>query len=215
LGGAQEWAARAAPRSRRMPEDAPAADTPPDIAELTSRMARGDEAAYRQFHALYFPRLLRYLLVVSRGREEVAKDALQNTLVRIVRHIRCFPREEIFWSWLTVLARSALVDEDRKQNRYRALLDRFLRKGDALPSPADPATDVDLFLSLQQNLVMLGPEDRVLLERKYFTRESVREIAETTGASEKAIESRLVRIRRQLRKSILTQLNDDETDSRS
>jgi RNA polymerase sigma-70 factor (ECF subfamily) len=190
-----------------MPEDASGSETNPDIAELKS--------AYRQFHELYFPRLLRYLLVVSRGREEVARDALQNTFVRVVRHVRCFPREEILWNWLTVLARSALVDEDRKQSRYRSLLDRFFRTGDALPAQVAPAADAELFLSLQQNLARLEPLERALVERKYFAGDSVRDIAETTGASENAIESRLVRIRRQLRQNILAQLNSDETDPRS
>ncbi len=37
----------------------------PDIASLTARMARGEEEAYRRFYALYFDRLLRYLLVVT------------------------------------------------------------------------------------------------------------------------------------------------------
>ena len=190
-----------------MPDDAPAPTQ--DIAALTARMARGEEAAYRQFHETYFPRLLRYLLVVSGGREETAKDALQATLLRVVRHIRRFEREEIFWSWLTVLARSALVDEERRHLRYRSLLDRFLRRAEPAPTRADHEADAELLRLLDHNLAALPADDRALVARKYFTREPVKTIAGATGATEKAVESRLVRIRRQLRQDILTQLNHE------
>src|SRR5207302_7977830 len=65
-----------------------------DIAALTAGMAKGDEDAYRMFHELYFHRFLRYLLVVMGGREEAAREALQLSLLRVVRHIRKFDSEE-------------------------------------------------------------------------------------------------------------------------
>ena len=55
------------------------------IAALTGRLAAGDEAAFREFHAAYFPRLFRYLIVCARGDEEAARDALQETTPRRMR----------------------------------------------------------------------------------------------------------------------------------
>ena len=71
-------------------------------------MARGNEAAFRAFYDGYFDRLLRYLLVVTNGNEEAAREALQLALVRVVRHVKPFGAEEKFWSWLTVLALSLI-----------------------------------------------------------------------------------------------------------
>src|SRR5207245_760424 len=62
-------------------------------------MAEADEDAYSMFHELYFHRLLRYLLVVTGGQEEAAREALQLALLRVVRHIRRFDLEEAFWCW--------------------------------------------------------------------------------------------------------------------
>jgi RNA polymerase sigma-70 factor (ECF subfamily) len=180
-----------------------------DIGSLTARMVCGDEAAYRHFHEIYFPRLLRYLLVVSGGREETSKDALQATFLRVVRHVRRFEDEEIFWGWLTLLARSALVDEQRRNVRYRSLLDRFLHRGEPASSDAGNEADANLRHLLEENLAALSADDRSLVARKYFIREPVKIIAGATGVTEKALESRLVRIRRQLRQSILAQLNDE------
>src|SRR6516225_9760740 len=96
----------------------------PSIESLTGRMASGEEEAYREFYGLYFDRLLRYLLVLTHN-EESAREALQLTLVRVVRHAKRFRSEEALWSWLTVLARSSVVDEGRKAGRYLAFLRRF------------------------------------------------------------------------------------------
>jgi DNA-directed RNA polymerase specialized sigma24 family protein len=95
------------------------------VAVLTRRMVQGDETAYRTFYDAYFDRLSRYLLVVTAGDEDAAREALQSGLVRVVRHIKIFTSEAVFWSWLTVLARSALSDQRRKRRRYLAFLDRF------------------------------------------------------------------------------------------
>jgi len=192
-----------------MCQDAPA--PPPDIRTLTGRMVKGEEAAWRQFHELYFPRLLRYLLVVSGGREEAARDALQATLLRVVRHVRRFEHEDMFWSWLTVLARSALVDDERKRSRYRSLLDRFFLREHDSPAPPDPGADARLLALLEHHLAVLPAADRALLEQKYLDASPVRAIAHAAGATEKSVESRLVRIRRHLRESILSQLNHEDT----
>ena len=104
-------------------------DASPDIpAEptraLTEAMARGDEAAYERFMGQYADRLLYVLLVVHRGDEASAKDCLQATMIRVVRHIRAFDEDEVFWSWLTRLARTASGDYGRKQTRYIRMLTR-------------------------------------------------------------------------------------------
>jgi RNA polymerase sigma-70 factor, ECF subfamily len=191
-----------------MPADA--SPPPADIAALTGRMSQGDEEAYREFYELYFNRLLRYLLVVSGGRDDNAREALQATLLRVVRHIKPFRAADAFWSWLTVLARSALVDEQRKHDRYHSLLDRFFARA-ALPI-ADTGHDADtrLLSLLESGLASLATDERALIERKYFAREPVRAIAAETGVTEKAIESRLVRIRRELKETILAQLNHEQ-----
>ncbi len=180
-----------------------------DIAVLTRRLAAGDEAAWRAFHAAYFPRLLRYLLVVTGGREEAARETLQLAFVRAVRHIRRFDTEPALWSWLTVLARSALVDERRKHGRYLAFLDRCFRWHQTAPGPA--ATDAEARLNelLAAGLAELPADERRLLERKYFDGDAVREIAQASGETEKAVESRLVRIRRKLKGAIVEQMNHE------
>ena len=181
-----------------------------DIEDLTRRMAAGDEAAYRTFYDAYFPRLSRYLLVVAAGNEEAAAEALESTLLRVVRYIRVFPSEEAFWSWLTVLARSAFRDQSRKRSRYRAFLERFTRHAEIEESgPDSPEADSRMQTALASSLAALPEEERQLVEGKYFQRRSVRELAEALQVSEKAIESRLVRIRQKLKAALLLKLKNE------
>lgn len=172
------------------------------VSQLTEQMARGNEDAYREFHAQYFHRLLAYLFVVTRGDEDAAREALQLTFMRIVRNIRPFSTAEAFWSWLTVLARSSVVDEQRKRLRYYGLLNRFFERKRI--EATEPETDLGKLV--QRSLEELPDDERDLLERKYFEGESVRELARSLQASEKAIESRLSRARQKLKESITRQL---------
>lgn len=190
-----------------MSEDRSAAAS--DIAVLTARMARGDEAAFRNFHAAYFSRLLRYLFVVAQGDEEIAREALQSALLRVARHVRRFESEAAFWNWLTVLARSAAVDEQRKRRRQTSLLYRFFERQQIANASLAPDADARLLASLEQGLGDLTGEERALVKRKYFEEESVRDIAASLNTTEKAVESRLVRARRRLKTLILARLQDE------
>lgn len=182
----------------------------PDVPRLTTRMRSGEEAAHREFYDLYYGRLLRYLLVVARGDEEAATEALEATLLRVVRHIKVFPDEAVLWSWLTVLARSSLADHRRKHGRYLTFLARFKRQAEVERSALGTSEDEGrLQTALLRATAALPAEERQILDWKYFEHRSVREIAAELRTSEKAIESRLVRIRKKLKEELVLQLRDE------
>jgi RNA polymerase sigma-70 factor, ECF subfamily len=175
-------------------------------------MNAGDEMAYRSFHEAYLPRLSRYLLVVAAGNEDAMREALQETFRRVVKHIRVFNDEAVFWSWLTVVARSALADEGRKRRRYLAFLDRFTRHVATVETPVPEAgEETRLDESLAHNLASLPADERELIEWKYFERCSVSEIAERLQTTEGAVESRLVRVRRKLKTALLASLKNERS----
>lgn len=179
--------------------------TPPAIAVLTRRLGAGDEGAFREFHAAYFDRLHHFLLVVTRGEEHAAQDALQETMLRVVRYVRTFEREDVFWDWLKVVARSAARDGGRKRRRYAALLERF-GSGHGTAEPAADAPDSRMRATLDEALAELAADERALIEGKYLRGLTVAELAASTALTEKAVESRLHRLRQQLAGAILEKL---------
>jgi RNA polymerase sigma-70 factor, ECF subfamily len=175
-------------------------------------MARGEEMAFHKFYDAYFDRLLRYLLVVTGGNEQAAREALQGAMVRVARHVRPFDAEDKFWSWLTVLARSALVDESRKQRRWFAFLERFSRHAETENTAMNNGeADEKLRELLAQKMSALPPDERELIAQKYFLRRSVREIADAQQTTEKAVESKLSRVRAKLKDAVFAGLKNERS----
>ena len=62
---------------------------------------------------------------------------------------------------------------------------------------------------LERHVASLPPDERKLIEQKYFVRRAVREIAGELQTTEKAVESKLSRIRRKLKDAVLAELNHE------
>jgi len=181
----------------RIAETSPASP----LAILTQRMAAGEEAAFAEWHGIYATRLFRYVLVLQRGDEHSAADVLQETLLRVARHIRSFDEEHAFWDWLARLARSAAADHGRKRSRYRRFLDLF-RAQPSAPAPPEHAAPPELetlAAVLETALAQLPEADAALLRAKYHDDLSQRELAARLAISEEALESRLRRAHAALR----------------
>jgi RNA polymerase sigma-70 factor (ECF subfamily) len=176
------------------------------VANLTQRLAAGEDEAFREFHARYFDPLYHFLLVVCRGREIEAQEALQQTFLRVVRYARVFESEEAFWSWLKVVARSAARDAGRKERRYLGLIERLARRVEVENLHASNAEENVLREALEECLTELEPGERRLLESKYVAGLTMEELSMAEGGTERAIESRLLRLRRRLRDQILNKL---------
>jgi RNA polymerase sigma-70 factor (ECF subfamily) len=173
-------------------------------------MLKGDEMAWRTFYDAYFDRLWRYLLVIATGNEDAAREALQAALVRVTRHIKIFCDENIFWSWLTVLARTAFADETKKRRRYFSFLDRFALHAEVERDGVNEnQADGRLQMLLEQKVALLPLDEQKLVEQKYFARRAVREIADELQTTEKAVESKLSRIRQKLKDAVLTELKNE------
>jgi RNA polymerase sigma-70 factor (ECF subfamily) len=176
-------------------------------AELTRRLVAGDEKAFSEFHARYFDRLHHFLLVVTHGNEDEAMDALQETLLRVARRPLVFRDEELLWKWLKAVARNAARDGWRKQRRYLALLERFtLHWGGVVTDTAEEDNEARLEDLLCECIGELSSEERQLIDGKYFDGMAVAELSSNAGLTEKAVESRLHRLRVHLREQMIKKL---------
>ena len=151
------------------------------VVVLTRGLTAGDEEAFREFHRLYFDRLHHFLLAVTRGQETEAREALQETLLRVLRRPRVFHDEEVFWCWLKAIARNAARDGGRKHRRYFALLERFALWRDVGRCESAAGDERNLGALLDESLDELETTERRLIEHKYIEGQSVREISEVAG----------------------------------
>ena len=180
------------------------------LRELTTGLARGNDAAWFQFHRDYGPEIFRRLLAATRGDHDLASEALQQTYLRIARYARPCDIAPMFASWLRVVANSALNDCRRRRHTFWDLL---RRNHEATASDAELSTDAndDMFSgALDHALAQLTEADRALLEQKYFQGDDVRTLATRLDVTPKAVESRLTRARAELRRLLVASLKHHE-----
>jgi len=181
--------------------------TEAELRELTKAICRGDEAAFTRFYQLYNMRLYRHLLVLAKGHEGEAREVLQAVVLKVANRFEIFEDERRLWSWLCRLARNAYVDLCRVKRRDQ----RFVPLEDYKSELADGRNaEHRLSDSLNHALEQLAPEDGELMRAAYVDRRPLQELAETSGQTYKAMESRLARLRGKLKAKLLNQLRHEE-----
>lgn len=185
-------------------------DRPAPLRALTTGLAQGDDAAWTEFHRAYGPTLFRRLLGSTQGDYDLAGEALQQTYLRVARYARPCDSEVMFQSWLSTVANSVLNDCRRRRKRFWGLLQRPEAATETFSPEVSAAQDERVFAALEQALTLLTPDERQLLQAKYFSGTEVRQLAAQLGLTPKAVESRLTRARVELRRHLAAALSRHE-----
>lgn len=185
----------------------PATSGEPDLRELTAAIRRGDEAAFSRFHDLYSLRLYKYLLVLAKGDEAEAREVLQNVVLKLAKKMQTFDDESRLWAWMSRLARNAFVDRCRSRQRDRGHISL-----DELPSEAIQPQLIENRLSacLSHALESFSPEETELLRAAYIDERPLQTLADEAGQTYKALESRLGRLRKKLKLTLLNHLRHEK-----
>lgn len=181
-----------------------------DIHHLTLALQSGDEEAFRWLHAQWNMRLYRYCFVLARGDENLAREIVQATYIRLFRHIRELPDETALWNWLARAARSASLDLHRGSARYKVAIARLVEwfRPCSISTEDDTVEDGTdlLLLGLDRVLLRLDNHERALIEARYFENIPLEQIGKDLNISARAVEGRLARLRKRLRGLIAAEL---------
>jgi RNA polymerase sigma factor (sigma-70 family) len=181
-----------------------------DWLELTTRIIAGDEAAFANFYEHFFDRLFRYILVMTHGDEQLSRDLLQKTMLKVVRYLKPFPEEMIVWSWLTQLAKTSFIDLLRSEKREPEFVRLELVSHISQPQAHRDEEDLVLEAALEEAVTLLAIDEKELIHSVYFDELSHKQIAESMRCTPKAVESKLARVRRKLRTLLTTILKDEK-----
>jgi len=183
----------------------PVADAP-DIRTLTLAVRRGDAAAFSRFYDLYSFRLYKFLLVLAQGDEHQAGEVLQAVLIKLAKRFDVFDDERQLWAWLCTLVKNTFIDYCRARQRRN----RFVSL-DELPAALGPEGNSAHRLSeiLREVLARLPPEERELIQAAYVDERPLQELADASGQTYKAVESRLARLRQKLKEQLLRDLRHE------
>ena len=175
--------------------------------ELVRRMLGGDEGAFDEFFADYFPRLFRFAVLRLRD-QDAAEDIVQNSLIAAVRNLGSWRGEAALFTWLCTICRREISAWEKRTSRrvivsiadddpgLRAALDSI---GAAADAPDAGLAREDTGRIVQLVLDHLPPRYSRALEWKYLEELSVDEIAGRLQCTPKAAESLLTRAREAFR----------------
>jgi len=110
---------------------------------------------------------------------------------------------------LDIKRRVKTLPDGRSLERERAIIE--IENPNAITYDTFMRLYRELREMLDQSITELDTETRALVEGKYLRRATVRELAAETGLTEKAVESKLLRARRELRENVLTKLRHENT----
>lgn len=171
---------------------------------LARRLRDGEEAAFDEFFADYFPRLYRFAYARTAD-EDATQEAVQAALIRAVQRIATYRGEASLFTWLCTICRHELVrlaERERGAGRLdlredlpaiRAALESLTAV--SAQDPEEQTQRLEVSRLVQATLDHLPARYGDALEWRYIEGLSVGEIADRLGIGYKATESLLSRAR--------------------
>jgi RNA polymerase sigma-70 factor (ECF subfamily) len=161
-----------------------------EIDQLPARLQRLDDSAYRDFAAVFGPRLRRYFMKL--GSCPADAEALANTCINDIslkadRFQNHGPGH--FERWVFVVARNAWIDEWRR--RVGVLLPEVTDGDFAMEEEGEDASQPARDAAVSAALANLPEADRSIMSLRYFEGvDSFAEVGRRMGLSEAAVRVR-------------------------
>jgi RNA polymerase sigma-70 factor (ECF subfamily) len=166
-------------------------------AALIARLKRGDSDAADEFFDVYAARIRRFIASALGRSDADADDVLQDTMIALAEALPFFRGDCSLFTFACAIAHRKVLTAFRASAR-RA---RLTQAASTMQLDSNQRESQD-YSDVQRGLARLTPEYREILTLKYVEEISVAEIARILAMSEHAIESRLARARKALRKSL-------------
>lgn len=177
--------------------------------DLARRLRNGDESAFEEFFAEYFPRVYRFARVRLTGDDDAAEEVAQTTLIRALARVSTYRGEAALFVWLCSFCRHEIAAWFERSGKAiqvslsddsaetQAMLDAIA----ALASD-DPEREYErreLSRLVHVTLDHLPGKYKEALVGKYLEGTSVEEIGRRLDLGYKAAESLLTRARQAFR----------------
>ena len=164
--------------------------------DLVARLKAGDENAAHEFFDRYAARIRRFIASSLGAAAADADDVLQETFIALADALPFFRGDSSLFTFACAIAQRKVLSLVRTNARRARLM-----RAAPITEPAAP-TSTGANQEFNRALAELRPEYREVLILKYVEEASVSEIARILRVGEHAVESRLARARKALRKSL-------------
>ncbi len=169
-------------------------------AELIQLLQERDERGMDALLQHYSP-LMRYVIAPILSDVRDAEECLSEAALRIWEKIDLYDGQKGPWkAWVTAVTRRVALNKLRTVRESAGELHEGVPS--AAPTPEEELLQKEQLAALQAAIGKLDYEDRILFYRKYYYRQSTRQIAAELGTTERAVEGKLYRLKKQLRREL-------------
>ena len=168
------------------------------IAQLLQQDERGMEALL-----LHYGPLMRYIIAPILSDPQDREECLSEVSMRVWSRIAQFDPARGSWNaWLTAITRNTARNYQRSAQHHSGT--RSIPAGTPAPeaSPEEALIQAERSAAVHNALGRLSPGDRALFYRKYYYLQSTAQIAAELGMTARAVEGRLYRLKKQLRRML-------------
>lgn len=176
------------------------------VQDTILRSQQGDLHAFQQL-VEHFQNYVFVLASRLLGNEEDARDAVQETFIRVWKHIGRFNFNSKFTTWLYRIVTNLCFDRIKSQKRKNKIFDQDHEPAQLLASAGEQDVEndcikkdlVDTIMTLSEELT---PKQRVAFVLRDLQDFNMKEVAQISGMSLNSVKSNLFYARRNIRERL-------------
>jgi RNA polymerase sigma-70 factor (ECF subfamily) len=174
-------------------------------AELMARLAVGDMSALGELARKHQAKILE-LAFRTLGAWDIAEDVAQETFLRVYRAAKSYKPTARFTTWLYRIVINLCLDEQRKRTRAGRPLEPEIYE-QLTASNSNPVEKQEIAASVRAAIYALPERQRLAVVLHRYNGLNHAQISETTGWTQSAVESLLVRAYANLRDKLAKMKN--------
>lgn len=152
---------------------------------------------------LHYGPLMRYIIAPILQNPQDQEDCLSEVAMRVWEKIEQFNQERGSWNaWLTAITRNTALNYKRDTHCHNSVEEIPENTPSSEPTPEEVIIQKERQSAVNHALRQLSPKDRMLFYRKYYYLQSTAQIASELGMTERAVEGKLYRLKKRLRKML-------------
>ncbi|MCH8822632.1 MAG: sigma-70 family RNA polymerase sigma factor [Planctomycetes bacterium] len=176
----------------------------PDVKALTAAVAAGDTDAFAVFYRDWFNVMYQQAQQVSQRDESFCLDIVQDAMLKVIKSIKPMNSADDLRRWLHIVVKTCTYDRFREQARRIARERKF--------EPAQSSKDQEIIRErlqwLERELRSMDRSDAELLLMRHRFGWTLKRIGQSLGLKPGAVDGKLQRLVRKLRRRAKEQSHD-------
>ena len=173
---------------------------------LIAGLKKQDEAAFQVLHGNYGKRMYMTAYRILRD-EELARDAMQESLINVFRAIKTFRGESKLSTWISRITVNVCLEMLRRNKKHQNRTEEDISESWTLPDTKalDPLRKIEQMEArrkVRSAMSKLGRKHLIVVRMHDLQGYTIKEIAENLEVAEGTIKSRLYYGREELKKQL-------------